>query len=92
MGVILLFSWYRYKDCLKKKEVQESLIEPELHLEGGKCANFLLLNKKENLEVIPVGQLTANIFYNPEFSDIQSWHMFLQFLNQELKLCDVQVI
>lgn len=37
----------------------------------------------------PVGQLTANIFYNPAFSYIQSWHMFLQFLNQELKLCDV---
>lgn len=36
-----------------------------------------------------VGQLTANIFYHAAFSDTQSWHMFLQFLNQELKLCDV---
>lgn len=36
-----------------------------------------------------VGQLAANIFYHAAFSDTQSWHMFLQFLNQELKLCDV---
>lgn len=73
----------------KFKKAEKNRIEPELHLEGGKCANFLLLNKKENLEVIPVGQLTANIFYNPAFSDIQSWHMFPEFLNQELKLYDV---
>ena len=35
-----------------------------------------------------VGQLIANILYHPAFTDIQSWHIFLQFLNPELKLCD----
>lgn len=33
---------------LKKfKKAEKNHIEPELHLEGGKCANFLLLFKQE---------------------------------------------
>lgn len=47
----MLFSYsgtgIKYKGFKKKKKSRKEPYEPELHLEGRKCANFLLLNKKE---------------------------------------------
>lgn len=41
MDVILVFSWYRYKDCKqnKAKQTVKYLPEPELHLELGPKGN-----------------------------------------------------
>lgn len=43
MGVILLFSWYRYKGCKAKqnktKQTEKDLTEPELHVELGPKGN-----------------------------------------------------